>query len=136
MKLDKKAGKKLLALSLFIFTSFLSNAVSIKGTMKGISNGSKIYLYQYLTTELIKFDSTKIINGEFKFKEKQYTHGIYKLGSSEEKSIMLIISNEDLDINGDLANVTAQIGNSKEKEMICEECRKLGIPDCQMNWEE
>lgn len=28
------------------------------------------------------------------------------------------------------------IGNSEEKEMVCEECRKLGIPDNQMNWEE
>lgn len=29
-----------------------------------------------------------------------------------------------------------EIGNSKEKELVCEECRKLGIPDSQMNWEE
>lgn len=29
-----------------------------------------------------------------------------------------------------------EIGNAKEKEMVCEECRKLGIPDSQMNWEE
>lgn len=29
-----------------------------------------------------------------------------------------------------------EIGNSKEKELVCEECRKLGIPDNQMNWKE
>jgi transcriptional regulator with XRE-family HTH domain len=28
------------------------------------------------------------------------------------------------------------IGNSEEKDMVCEECRKLGIPNNQMNWEE
>lgn len=28
------------------------------------------------------------------------------------------------------------IGNGGEKDMVCEECRKLGIPDNQMNWEE
>jgi transcriptional regulator with XRE-family HTH domain len=28
------------------------------------------------------------------------------------------------------------IGNGEEKERVCEECRKLGIPDNQMNWEE
>ncbi|SEW03420.1 helix-turn-helix transcriptional regulator [[Clostridium] fimetarium] len=28
------------------------------------------------------------------------------------------------------------IGNSKEKEIVCEECTKLGIPDRQMNWSE
>lgn len=29
-----------------------------------------------------------------------------------------------------------EIGNAEEKEMVCQECRKLGIPDSQMNWEE
>lgn len=29
-----------------------------------------------------------------------------------------------------------QIGNAAEKKQVCEECRKLGIPDSQMNWEE
>ena len=28
------------------------------------------------------------------------------------------------------------IGNIKEKEIVCEECRKLGIPDKQMMWSE
>lgn len=28
------------------------------------------------------------------------------------------------------------IGDAEEKEMVCEECRKLGIPDSQMKWEE
>ena len=28
------------------------------------------------------------------------------------------------------------IGNMKEKEVVCEECRKLGIPDRQMKWSE
>ncbi len=28
------------------------------------------------------------------------------------------------------------IGNQNEKEVVCEECRKLGISDEQMNWEE
>lgn len=29
-----------------------------------------------------------------------------------------------------------QIGNQAEKEYICNECRKLGISDEQMNWPE
>lgn len=29
-----------------------------------------------------------------------------------------------------------QIGNQSEKEYVCNECRKLGIPDEQMNWSE
>ena len=29
-----------------------------------------------------------------------------------------------------------QIGNNIEKSRVCEECRKLGIPDEQMNWSE
>jgi len=29
-----------------------------------------------------------------------------------------------------------EIGNEKEKQSVCEECIKLGIPDSQMNWEE
>lgn len=28
------------------------------------------------------------------------------------------------------------IGNAAEKKLVCEECRKLGIPDSQMNWED
>jgi len=28
-----------------------------------------------------------------------------------------------------------EIGNEKEKQIVCEECIKLGIPDSQMNWE-
>lgn len=29
-----------------------------------------------------------------------------------------------------------QIGNAEEKEMVCAECRKLGISDSEMNWAE
>lgn len=29
-----------------------------------------------------------------------------------------------------------QIGNRTEKESVCNECRKLGISDEQMNWSE
>jgi transcriptional regulator with XRE-family HTH domain len=29
-----------------------------------------------------------------------------------------------------------KIGNVEEKEQVCKECRKLGIPDNQMNWKE
>lgn len=29
-----------------------------------------------------------------------------------------------------------EIGNQKEKDYVCEECRKMGIPDVQMDWEE
>ena len=29
-----------------------------------------------------------------------------------------------------------QIGNAKEKDYVCAECRKLGISDAEMNWEE
>lgn len=29
-----------------------------------------------------------------------------------------------------------EIGNTDEKEYVCNECRKLGISDTEMNWEE
>ena len=29
-----------------------------------------------------------------------------------------------------------EIGNLEEKESVCNECRKMGIPDHQMNWAE
>lgn len=29
-----------------------------------------------------------------------------------------------------------KIGNAKEKLIVCDECRKLGIPDEQMHWQE
>lgn len=29
-----------------------------------------------------------------------------------------------------------QIGNQAEKALVCEECRKMGIPDGEMNWSE
>ena len=29
-----------------------------------------------------------------------------------------------------------EIGNIEEKSWVCDECRKMGIPDNQMNWEE
>lgn len=32
--------------------------------------------------------------------------------------------------------LTYQIGNQDEKEKVCEECRKLGITDKEMNWSE
>ena len=28
------------------------------------------------------------------------------------------------------------IGNKQEKELICDECRKMGISDAEMNWQE
>jgi len=29
-----------------------------------------------------------------------------------------------------------QIGNQEEKELVCAECRKMGISDEEMNWSE
>ena len=29
-----------------------------------------------------------------------------------------------------------EIGNAEEKSIVCDECRKLGIPDEQMHWQE
>ena len=29
-----------------------------------------------------------------------------------------------------------RIGNQDEKQLVCERCRELGIPDNQMNWSE
>lgn len=29
-----------------------------------------------------------------------------------------------------------EIGNAKEKSIVCDECRKLGIPDEEMHWQE
>lgn len=29
-----------------------------------------------------------------------------------------------------------QIGNQAEKDYVCEECRKMGISDSEMNWSE
>lgn len=61
----------------------------------------------------------------------------------------VVISNEDVgnwfvDMKSDNTKIIIfrnkvlkyEIGNDKEKEMVCEECRKLGIPDSQMNWNE
>ena len=120
MKFHIKAGFTIAAIGVFFLSGFSVKAVSIKGNLKGTGKSQYIYLFQYLTTELQKLDSAKLSNGEFKFKNKPFPHGIYRIGISEEKSLAFILAEEEIDIKGDLADPNANplITGSKENELF------------------
>jgi peroxiredoxin len=118
MKLKIKAGIHILAMSVMLF-SVGATAGTIKGILKNAGKNQYIYLYQYLGSELYKIDSSKLITGEFRFKDKGLPRGLYKLGTSEEQSFNIVLADENIEVTADLKdlNTSVVIAASKENEV-------------------
>lgn len=89
------------SISILFLTFFsVSQAVSIKGTIKNAPSGQFIYLFEYYGELILKYDSTQIgKNGNFNFgKGKEYPRGLYRIGFSKDTSNNLVIGEKEVEI--------------------------------------
>lgn len=96
--------------------------INIKGNFKNTGKSQYVYLYKYVASEYYKIDSSKLAEGEFKFKNKDYVRGLYRLGTSAEKSFNIILSpsEPEVEVKADLADLanTIVVQGSKENELF------------------
>ncbi|TAH27544.1 MAG: AhpC/TSA family protein [Cytophagales bacterium] len=118
----KSIHRSLLLLTIAIFLGksiAVSKNITIKGTIKSPINNSNLYLYKVMGLEMIKIDSCKLLNNQFKFKSNSYLRGMYKIGISENNSFNVILSEEDIDISINSLNTSELpiIPNSLENKV-------------------
>lgn len=91
---------------------------SIKGEFSG-AEGKYIYIYEFFGTEIFPIDSTIHSGGKFEFtRKKPFERGFYKIGSSGEKSVLVILSNESIEIKADLNSPKVMtVTKSRENEI-------------------
>jgi len=112
-------SKKLTLMSVLglLISTISANPVRIKGELKN-SSRPYFYVYRFFGPELAKVDSFKHVNGTFQYKFKELPRGFYRLGNSEEKSVMVLLGEDNITITGDLNqpdNVTVK--DSKENQV-------------------
>ncbi|MBW8050998.1 MAG: redoxin domain-containing protein [Cytophagales bacterium] len=108
----------ILAALLFInaFSAF-SKGIKIKGELSNASEYQYVYLYQYLGSEFLKYDSTALKEGKFLFKYKnRLPRGFYRLGVSDKLSFKLIIGQENMSIRADVKDISNSINITGSKE--------------------
>lgn len=111
---------KLLALmaACCCLASFASgDPVRIKGNFKNIE-GPYVYIFKYFGPEVFKTDSVKHVAGQFQFRYKDLKRGFYRIGESEQLSVMVLLGENDISISADLKDLPASIsiGNSREND--------------------
>lgn len=92
------------------------NPVRTKGNFKNVST-PYVYLYECFGPEVIKMDSVKHTNGQFQLKSKGLHRGFYKLGESEQRSVMLILGEDNITVSADLSEPsTVTVSDSRENK--------------------
>jgi thiol-disulfide isomerase/thioredoxin len=94
--------------------------ISISGKLSNAPKTGKIYLYRYFGNELDKIDSVKTAEGAFSFKTKDNISGMLRIGYDIENSFDVIVSNENVQIEADLAQkpITPNYKNSSENTLL------------------
>jgi len=108
----------ILAALLFVVAfSVFSKGIKIKGELSNASEYQYVYLYQYLGSEFLKYDSTALKEGKFLFKYKnRLPRGFYRLGVSNKLSFKLIIGQENMSIRADVKDISNSINITGSKE--------------------
>ncbi|MFN6945265.1 MAG: redoxin domain-containing protein [Cytophagaceae bacterium] len=100
----------------FPFTSF-AKGIIIKGDFQNTGSAKYIYIFQFIGPELVKQDSSELKGSSFQFKLKnELPRGMYKIGISEEQSMILILGKDNVLLNADLNNLPKSIIISGSRE--------------------
>ncbi|HEX8549115.1 MAG TPA: DUF4369 domain-containing protein, partial [Cytophagaceae bacterium] len=120
MKINFKMRSTISIFLLTIVCSFTqSNATSVKGKFINTGKANWVYLFKHIGPEFIKSDSAKLSATQFKFKEKDFSRGYYRIGISESKSALFILGNEDIEIDGNVLLLPSlTIKGSKENVLL------------------
>lgn len=91
--------------------------IKVSGTFQSVGEFSKVYLYEFFGSELLKKDSAILEGGRFVFKRKEpFPRGFYRIGPTEDKSVLLILSSESPVISADLNNLPASVSITESRE--------------------
>jgi thiol-disulfide isomerase/thioredoxin len=107
---------------LFLFS--VSQAVTIKGTVKNASPGQFLYLFEYYGELIVKYDSTTVgKNGNFHLgKGKEYPRGLYRIGFNKDSSSSLVLGEKEIEVNSALPGFQKNfiVNNSTENQLFKE----------------
>jgi peroxiredoxin len=93
----------LLIAALFTSTFLQAQALRIKGNLIPPAGSKFVYIFSQFGAENDKLDSTLHQNGNFEFSfDAPIPRGFYKIGYSVQKSYVLVLGNESIEIKGDL----------------------------------
>lgn len=120
MKVNFRLVSQALIFFILIASGFSSlNAGTLKGKFINTGKANWVYLYKHIGPEFVKSDSAKLSATQFKFKEKDFSRGYYRIGISEAKSALFVMGNEDIEIEGNvLVLPTLTIKGSKENALL------------------
>src|SRR5436190_16926408 len=120
MKLYNFQSRIILFLFCFSFFSCESKGIKVKGTLKNTQGSKYIYLFKYFGPEISKMDSVKVEDqGSFTFHfDKPLQRGFYRIGLEANQSFLIILSNENPIVEGDILVLEeVKISESKENEI-------------------
>ncbi len=97
-----------------------------------------------LILDLVEVEKTELWKTNYSPKYWTAVYFISKVESFPEQLSKVLTGNWFVDMKVDTTKIIVfkdkilryEIGNMEEKSWVCDECRKMGIPDIQMNWEE
>jgi peroxiredoxin len=106
----------------FLTVSVLTVAAqtTIKGTITGDNVPARIYIFEMFGMYAFKIDSASVKNNKVEFKHKKgFIPGFYRIGETEEKSDLIILSNENFSFEVNAKNFKGiTTSGSKENEVF------------------
>ena len=112
----------ILLLALICFHTTMAQSVVIKANLDNIDNNQLVFLYRLYGPKSLKIDSAVVNDGHIEFQyEERLPRGFYKIGVDENKSITLVLGDENPVIEGDLNHPNSiRFKNSAENELFSE----------------
>ncbi|MDN5215932.1 TlpA disulfide reductase family protein [Fulvivirgaceae bacterium BMA12] len=110
----------ILFLAFFCFNTATAQKTVINGKLANIQNNKQVFLYSLFGTQAIKIDSATSNAGQFSFQyDNGLPRGFYKIGQSGDKSVVVILGQENLQFEGDVNQPMAiYFQHSKENELF------------------
>lgn len=99
----------------------MGQPMRVAGNFTNTHGANTVYLYEAYGAGYFLLDSTKLRNGKFVFELENLSRGFYRLGISEDVSIVAVLGEPDISITADLDNPQLrEIKNSGENDVLTE----------------
>ncbi|MFM7727210.1 MAG: DUF4369 domain-containing protein, partial [Flavobacteriales bacterium] len=91
----------------------VKGVVKVSGTITGLKAG-RIFLWESFGRNVVKLDSTQLVNGQFSFNEREVELGIYMLGMNENNMCPIILNPSEKNIELQFASAKLEASMSSE----------------------
>jgi len=91
----------------------VKGVVKVSGTITGLKSG-RIFLWESFGRNVVKLDSTQLVNGQFSFNEREVELGIYMLGMNENNMCPIILNPAERNIELQFASAKLEASMSSE----------------------